>query len=61
MVRRMCDRGKFPGAYQTDGGHWNIPKNVLITTEEQERKAEQLFQQIDTKNKEAGDVNEFAL
>ena len=60
-VRRMCDRGKFPGAYQTDGGHWKIPKDVLITTEEQDRKAEQLFQQIDAKNKEVGDVDEFDL
>ncbi|MBM7571884.1 helix-turn-helix domain-containing protein [Aquibacillus albus] len=60
-VRRMCDRGKFPGAYQTDGGHWKIPKDVLITNEEQDQKAEQLFQQIDTKNKEAGDVDEFDL
>ncbi|WP_018933208.1 helix-turn-helix domain-containing protein [Gracilibacillus lacisalsi] len=60
-VRRMCERGKFPGAYQTDGGHWKIPKDVLITTEKQDKKAEQLFQQIDTKNKEAGAVDEFDL
>jgi excisionase family DNA binding protein len=49
-VRRMCERGKFPGAYQTDGGHWKIPKDAFITTEEQDQKAEQLFQQIDAKN-----------
>ncbi|MGM8216489.1 helix-turn-helix domain-containing protein [Bacillaceae bacterium W0354] len=33
-VRRMCDKGKFPGSYQTDGGHWKIPIEALITSEE---------------------------
>ncbi|RSK27613.1 DNA-binding protein [Bacillus sp. HMF5848] len=60
-VRRMCDRRKFPGAYQTDGGHWKIPKDVLITTEDQDEKAEQLLQHIDAKNTKAGDIDEFDL
>ncbi|MBO8155081.1 MAG: helix-turn-helix domain-containing protein [Bacillaceae bacterium] len=60
-VRRMCDRGRFPGAYQTDGGHWRIPKDSLVTTEAQDRKAEEVLQNIDAVNKEAGDVDEFDL
>ncbi|QHS23773.1 helix-turn-helix domain-containing protein [Virgibacillus sp. MSP4-1] len=60
-VRRMCDRGKFPGAYQTDGGHWKIPKEDFITTEEQDKKADEILRQIDVVNEEAGDVDEFDL
>jgi len=60
-VRRMCDKGKFPGAFQTDGGHWKIPKHALVTTQEEDQRAEQLFQHIDAKNKNAGGVDEFDL
>lgn len=60
-IRRMCDKGKFKGAYQTDGGHWKIPKDAFITTPEQDKRAETVLQRIDSINKEAGDVDEFNL
>lgn len=24
-IRRMCEKGKFPDAYKTEGGHWRVP------------------------------------
>jgi len=60
-IRRMCEKGHFTGAYQTDGGHWRIPKNLFITTLEQDERAEKVFQKIDSKNNEMGNVDEFDL
>ncbi|EPZ38856.1 helix-turn-helix domain-containing protein [Anoxybacillus ayderensis] len=60
-IRRMCETGKFPGAYKTDGGHWRIPQDIFVTTPEQDDRAEQILHQIDRKNQEAGDVDEFNL
>jgi excisionase family DNA binding protein len=60
-VRRMCQAGRFKGAYQTDGGHWKIPKDNFITTDEQDERIEKMFNKLDKKNKEAGDVDEFEL
>lgn len=60
-IRRMCEKGKFDGAYKTDGGHWKIPKNNFITTDEQDARAKAFFERIDVKNQEAGQVDEFDL
>ncbi|WP_245686881.1 helix-turn-helix transcriptional regulator [Tenuibacillus multivorans] len=60
-IRRMCEKGKFPGAYQTGGGHWKIPHNAFITTPEQDQKADELFEQINAINEKAGDADEFDL
>lgn len=60
-IRRLCSKGKFPGAYQTDGGHWRIPKDSFITNQEQDERAKKVFDGIDRKNKEAGNFNEFDL
>lgn len=60
-IRRMCEKGKFEGAYQTDGGHWKIPQDIFITTSEQDKEAEGVLRQVDAKNKEAGSVDEFDL
>ncbi|KYD31053.1 MULTISPECIES: helix-turn-helix domain-containing protein [Bacillaceae] len=60
-IRRMCEKGKFPGAYKTDGGHWRIPRKIFITTPEQDERAEEALQQIDIKNQKAGYVDEFDL
>lgn len=60
-VRRLCDKGKFEGAYKTDGGHWKIPQDAFITTNEQDKKAESVLRRIDAKSKEAGEVDEFDL
>ncbi|MFD1362846.1 helix-turn-helix domain-containing protein [Lentibacillus salinarum] len=60
-VRRMCESGKFNGAYRSEGGHWRIPEDNFITTKEQDQKVDKLFKQLDRKNREAGGVNEFDL
>ncbi|WP_404451836.1 helix-turn-helix domain-containing protein [Virgibacillus necropolis] len=60
-IRRLCDKGKFEGAYKTDGGHWKIPQDAFITTNEQDQKAESVLRRIDEKNQEAGEVDEFDL
>lgn len=60
-IRRMCEKGKFEGAYKTDGGHWKIPKSNFITTDEQDARAKDFFERIDAKNQKAGQVDEFDL
>ena len=60
-IRRMCEKGKFAGAYKTNGGHWRIPKENFITTDEQDKRAKAFFERIDIKNQEAGNVDEFDL
>ncbi|WP_257348178.1 helix-turn-helix domain-containing protein [Pseudalkalibacillus decolorationis] len=60
-IRRMCEKGKFEGAYKTDGGHWKIPQGAFITTTKQDKRAEDVLRRIDANNKEAGDVDEFDL
>lgn len=34
-IRRWCERGYFPSAYRTEGGHWRIP--ISATDEAQSR------------------------
>ncbi|WP_100012406.1 helix-turn-helix domain-containing protein [Lentibacillus sediminis] len=60
-IRRMCENGKFTGAYKTEGGHWRIPGSEFITSDAQDKEAEEILKQIDKKNREAGDVDEFNL
>lgn len=60
-IRRMCEKGKFPGAFKTDGGHWRIPEDLFITTREQDSKAEIVLERIDPKKCEYGDTDEYHL
>ncbi|TFJ92538.1 helix-turn-helix domain-containing protein [Lentibacillus salicampi] len=60
-IRRMCENGKFEGAYRSGGGHWRIPEDNFITSKQQDKIVDELFEQIDRKNKEAGDVDKFDL
>ncbi|TLS36466.1 helix-turn-helix domain-containing protein [Pseudalkalibacillus caeni] len=60
-IRRMCSNDKFPGAYQTPGGHWRIPRDTFITTDKQDEEAETILNKIDAKNEEAGEIDEFDL
>mgnify|MGYP001306822329 CR=1 FL=1 len=62
-IKSMCETGKFRGAYRLDGekGDWRIPKDNFITTKEQDEKAKIILQQIDCKNKQFKDVDEFNL
>lgn len=62
-IRRMCENGRLKGVYRSGGknGHWRIPEENFITTRKQDQEAEAILKQIDKKNKEAGDVDEFDL
>jgi len=62
-IRRMCENKRFIGAYRSGGehGHWRIPEDNFITTKEQDQKAEMILKQLDKKNEEAGDLDEFDL
>lgn len=60
-IRRMCEKGRFPKALKTDGGHWRIPKDSFVTTDEQDERANQILKKIDAKNQAAGYADEFDL
>ncbi|WP_141603548.1 helix-turn-helix domain-containing protein [Terrilactibacillus laevilacticus] len=60
-IRRMCESGKFKGAYRSEGGHWRIPEENFITTREQDIKGNGILEHLDKKNQEEGDVDEFDL
>ncbi|MGF7186634.1 excisionase family DNA binding protein [Desulfitispora alkaliphila] len=59
-MRRWLEQGKFLEAFQTEGGHWRIPKKYFKTSLEQTRKAEQLMKDIDKKHS-TGELDEFDL
>lgn len=60
-VRRVCDKGKFPEAYKTDGGHWRVPRKYFKVTPEEAKTRKMGLAIIDQKTKEiAGDdIDEF--
>jgi len=62
-IGRMCEQGKFKGAKGSDDkeGHWLIPQENFITTNEQDEVADKILQTIDKKNMKAGDIDEFNL
>lgn len=60
-IRRMCEKGKFPEARKTEGGHWRIPKTSFITSNEQDERASRILDNIDAKNRAAGYADEFNL
>jgi len=51
-IRRMCEKGKFPEAEKTDGGHWRIPRKYFKLSLEEAREADQFMQTMDQKTKE---------
>jgi hypothetical protein len=57
----MCEKGKFPGAFKTNGGHWRIPEDRFITTRDQDERAEIVLERIDKKSNEYGAADEFNL
>ena len=62
-IRRMCEKGKFPEATQTAGGHWKIPKHYFKVTLEDARARKQAMKEIDERTiRETGDsIDEFNL
>lgn len=60
-VRRWCERGYYPGAFQTRGGHWRIPSKHFKTTPDKAEHSRKIMGEIDNKSAEAGEVDEFDL
>lgn len=62
-IRRWCEKGKFPEAFKTDGGHWRIPKKHFNMSLQQSRTADAFMKNIDEETREqfGGDVDEFDL
>ncbi|WP_214627169.1 helix-turn-helix domain-containing protein [Paenibacillus agaridevorans] len=57
-IRRWCDKRKYPDAYQTEGGHWRIPKKYFKITIEEARKRKEFEEQLNTLNNEKGEADE---
>ncbi|CAM5734499.1 hypothetical protein HRF69_23825 [Bacillus circulans] len=49
-IQRMCEKERFRGAYLAENGDWMIPEDNFITTRKQDKKSEEILQQIDRKN-----------
>lgn len=45
-IRRMCEKGKFPEAYKTEGGHWRVPKKYFKISLEQARERKENIQPL---------------
>lgn len=62
-IRRWCEKGKFPEAFQTDGGHWRIPQKYLKASSNQAESAEKWIRKLDknTKNHIGEVVDEFDI
>ncbi|MCG1023851.1 helix-turn-helix domain-containing protein [Sutcliffiella horikoshii] len=62
-IRRWCEKGKFPGAFKTDGGHWRIPQKFFKMTLQEARKADSFMKDVDENTREqfGGEVDEFDL
>ncbi|TYS17719.1 helix-turn-helix domain-containing protein [Rossellomorea vietnamensis] len=62
-IRRWCEKGKFPEAFKTDGGHWRIPQKYFKMSIEQAREADAFMKKADeeTRDQLGGDVDEFDL
>lgn len=57
-IRRWCEKEKYPDAYQTEGGHWRIPKKYFRMTLEKAQQRENFEQELNEFNAEFGEVNE---
>ncbi len=62
-IRRWCEKGKFPEAYQTEGGHWRIPQKYFKVTLHEARVADSYMKKTHVNNKEhfGEDVDEFDI
>ncbi|MFD1447951.1 helix-turn-helix domain-containing protein [Oceanobacillus profundus] len=61
-IKRMCEQGKFKGAFRVKGnGDWRIPEENFITSKKDDETAEIALEQIDKKNKQVVDIDEFNL
>lgn len=52
ITENMCKKGTFEGSFQTEEGIWQIPEAIFITTREQDKEIEKLFENLDRKSEE---------
>lgn len=45
-IRRWCEKGKYPDAYQTKGGHWRIPIKYFKISLDEARKRDVFEQEL---------------
>ncbi|KAA9013841.1 helix-turn-helix domain-containing protein [Niallia endozanthoxylica] len=57
-IRRWCEKGKYPGAFQTEGRHWRIPKKYFKISIEEARKRKAFEQELNEFNAQYGEANE---
>jgi len=57
-IRRWCEKGKYPDAFQTPGGHWRIPKKYFKIGIEEARKRREFEQQLNEFNASKGEADE---
>lgn len=62
-IRRWCEKGKFPEAYQTVGGHWRISQKYFKVTLKQTKTVDALMKDVHESNKDhfGQDVDEFDI
>lgn len=62
-IRRWCEKGRYPNAYQTEGGHWRIPKKYFNVTLEDALKVDTFMKKVHENNKAhfGEDVDEFDI
>lgn len=56
-IRRWCEKGKYPGAYQTEGRHWRIPTKYFKMTPEEARMRKAFEQDLNDFNVQHGEEN----
>lgn len=57
-IRRWCVNEKYPGAYQTEGRHWRIPKKYFKINFNEAKKRKAFERELDDFNLKIGEVNE---
>lgn len=57
-IRRWCEKGKYPDAFQTEGRHWRIPKKYFKIPLEEARKRKAFEQELNEFNAQYGEANE---
>lgn len=57
-IRRWCEKGKYPDAIKTHGGHWRIPKKYFKITLEEALKRKSFEQELNSFNGQFAKGNE---
>lgn len=57
-IRRWVEKGKYPGAYKTRGGHWRIPKKYFKISPDNAERRKAFDEKINQFNQMKGEVTE---